>query len=604
MNCGAGPEDMVPLLERMGPRLEVPVHVQPNAGLPELEGNKTVFRLQPEPFADQTAALVNLGAKFLGGCCGTGPDHIAALGKALGGTAWQRPAPNPPGIVLTTRSHSVYIGPGNPLAIIGERINPTGKQQLTEELQQGVMTEVLAMAEDQIALGASVLDVNVGAPMVDEKVLLPQAAQALAERVSAPLALDSNDADALEAALWTMPGSALANSISGEPDRMERLGPVVRDLGCPFILLPIIGRKLPVTAAERLDVIEKLLAQAEALGIPKRLIMVDALALTVSSKPEAAKACLDVIRHCTDVWGLPTTMGLSNISFGLPARELVNGTFLAMAMAAGMSSAISHPGSTRLREAQAAAEVLLTLDPGAERFISDYADWTPGSGESGGGAPGAGGRPARKKAETPGEAVIMGAKDDVEALVQAELDQGVAPFAIVNEQLIPGIMEVGEKYERKEYFLPQLMLSAEAMQRGFAVLKPLLAEEEGAAAKPKIIMATVEGDIHDIGKNIVCLLLKNHGFDVLDLGKDVPAQAIVDAARKEGAPLIGLSALMTTTMVRMEDVVRLAKKHDLDSRIIIGGAVVSQAYAERIGADGYATDAVAAVRLAKQLLEA
>ena len=272
-----------------------------------------------------------------------------------------------------------------------------------------------------------------------------------------------------------------------------------------------------------------------------------------------------------------------------------------MAMASGLSSAISHPGEARLREAQAAAEVLLELDPAAERFIAGYSGWTPG--EGGGVVPGGGGG-GRSKAETPREAVVRGQKDDVVGLLQAELDKGREPFELVNGELIPGIMEVGEKYERKEYFLPQLLLSAETMQTGFELLKPMLTDDENAEAQPKIIMATVEGDIHDIGKNIVCLMLRNHGFTVLDLGKDVPAEVIVDTAKKEGAPLIGLSALMTTTMIRMEEVVNLAKEKGVQARIIIGGAVVSQAYADRIGADGYAADAVAAVRLAKQLANA
>ncbi len=601
VNCGSGPEEIVRLVERLSRRLEAPFHVQPNAGIPRLEGGRTVFPLGPEEFAAKSAPFVDLGAKFLGGCCGTGPEHIAALAAALQGRQWEGPRPvERPCLVLTTRGRSVAVDHALPLVLIGERINPTGKKKLAEELQAGVFGEAMAMASEQIEAGAAVLDVNVGAPMVKEAEILPALVKALSERFDTPLSVDTTNVEAMAASLWACAGSPLVNSISGEAGRLEELGPLCRKLGAPFILLPLAGKKLPVTAPERLAAIEALLRKAEDLGIPRRLIMVDALALTVSSKPEAAKACLAVIRHCRDAWRLPTVLGLSNVSFGLPARELVNSTFLALCMGEGLTACIANPGSVRLRESLAAAEVLLNRDPQAGRFIAGFSSWK----SSEAGLTGSRIAAPESAAATPREAVVRGDKERVVSLLEAALEQGRDPFELVGEELVPGIMEVGEKYERREYFLPQLMLSAETVQAGFERLRPLLEKSGREEVRPRVVMATVEGDIHDIGKNIVCLMLRNHGFDVLDLGKDVPAATIVEAARRENAALIGLSALMTTTMVRMEEVVALARGQGLGARIFIGGAVVSQAYAEAIGADGFAGDAVAAVRLAKQLLSA
>lgn len=603
-NCSAGPEQMLDVLGDWAPRLETPIFVEANAGLPELDDDgNTTFRLQAEPFAEQAAKFVDFSAKFIGGCCGTTPDHIRALRAKVGNTPWKRPEKTDDAqMVLTSRAVSVPIGFNHPGVIIGERINPTGKKQLTAELQEGVFTEALRFASEQVEHGAPVLDINVGAPMVDEVALLPELVKTVQSRFPAPLSIDSNDAAAVEAGLWVYPGSPLVNSISGEPGKMEELGPLCKLFGAPFILLPIVGSKLPVTATERIKVIEGLLIEAEKLGIPKRLIMVDALALTVSSKPEAARHCMDVMRHCRDEWGLPTTLGLSNISFGLPARELLNSTFLSLSMVSGLSSFIANPNSQRLQETLYSAEVLLNRDPQAERYIAKYTGWTPAAPTQAtpGGASGGSGTEGLPPVQA---AVIKGDKDNVVSLVEVELDNGLAAMEIVNDLLIPGILAVGEKYEKKEYFLPQLLQSAETMQAAFARLKPLLEEDEEAGEKPLIVMATVEGDIHDIGKNIVCLMLKNYGFEVVDLGKDVKAEAIVDAAQEHSASIIGLSALMTTTMVRMEDTIKLVGERNMDTKVIIGGAVVTEKFCNAIGADGWSTDAIDAVKLAQRLTQ-
>jgi 5-methyltetrahydrofolate--homocysteine methyltransferase len=595
-NCSAGPDELVLVARAMLRVCDTPVLIQPNAGLPELLDGATVFRLPPDPFATAVSTLAADGVTCLGGCCGTTPDHIRALAALCEGRAVPRPERSGrPCLTVTSRSLAVEFGFDRPCRIIGERINPTGKAELTAELQRLETRKLLAYAEEQVAQGADLLDVNVGAPMVDEARMLPLAVQALTSAHAIPLCLDSSSVEAVRAGLEAYPGSALVNSISGEEDRMDILGPLCRDYGAPFILLPLKGRKLPVAAAERLAIIEDLLRKAEDLRIPRRLILVDALALTVSSKPEAAKACLEVIRHCRERWGLGTTMGLSNISFGLPARDLINSTFLAMAMGAGMTSFIANPNAVRIRESLAAAEVLLGRDSQAAGFIGAYAGWTAGAPLAT--APRAG---EEEEGGPVALAVIKGHKDRIADLLRERIAAGADPFALVDDEMIPAIAKVGEKYEKKEYFLPQLLLCAETMQAGFESIRHLLVRE-GREDKGTVVMATVEGDIHDIGKNIVCLMLRNFGFDVVDLGKDVAAADIVAAAEERRASVIGLSALMTTTMVRMEDTVRLVRERNLNCRVMVGGAVVSQSYADLIGAHGYADDAVAAVRVAERL---
>ncbi|MCD7982850.1 MAG: homocysteine S-methyltransferase family protein [Desulfovibrio sp.] len=595
-NCSLGPDQMLPVVRELLSACACPVMAEPNAGLPELRGNVTVFPLGPEEFARKTAAFAGLGARILGGCCGTTPQHLAALSRTLYGMECTLPeSPRRDGICLTSRSQLVRIGVDEPLVVIGERINPTGKKALTQELQEGRFDTALQLADQQVEAGAGVLDVNVGASLVDETVLLPDLVQRLAGRLTLPLSLDSSNAEAIAKALPYCPGSFLVNSISGEADRMDVLGPLCRDYGAPFILLPLQGAKLPVRAAERIRIVEHLLERAAALGIPRRLVMVDILALAVSSKAEGGRQCLQMARWCRSQ-GLPTTLGLSNISFGLPARELLNATFLSMAVGAGLTSCIANPSATRLREAVDAMRVLGAHDPHAESFIASYAEWKPAGGavlrrNGGGGA-----------AKTLGEAVLNGDKENVLPLLDAELEAGADPFVLVQDTLIPAITEVGARYERREYFLPQLIRAAETMQTAFAHLKPRLEANRGQEERPVIVMATVEGDIHDIGKNIVALLLGNHGFDVVDAGKDVPAEAIVACALEHNARIIGLSALMTTTMVRMEDTIRLIRERDLPIKVMVGGAAVTQAFADAIGADAYCPDAVCAVRAAKNFV--
>jgi 5-methyltetrahydrofolate--homocysteine methyltransferase len=605
MNCGQGP------LEMRGAALELlrlspfPVLIQPNAGLPRLEGGETVFPLGPEEFASLTADFAREefhgGARCVGGCCGTTPAHIAALGKIIRSLPPQGPRPAHAGIALTSRSGLTRIGSGQPLRIIGERINPTGKKQLSAELGEGVFTTALRFADEQAQGGAAALDVNVGAPMIDETLCLPALVESLQTRVSLPLSIDSTNMQAVEKALRVYPASPLVNSISGEEGRLEFLGPLCRDFGASFILLPLRGKKLPVLAKERIAILEELLERMDALGVPRFLAVVDALVLAASSSPEAGGECLKFISYCAHTLRMPVLCGLSNISFGLPARELLNASFLGLAAGAGMNACIANPSNLRIRETVDSVNLLLGHDPGADNFIRAYAGREAREAGAVKSAPSPEAEQPRPSYPELTAAVIGGVSEGIEDLVQKALDAGEGPFAIVREKLIPALNVVGERYERKEYFLPQLIRSAQTMQRAFGVLKPLLEKASGGTERPVVVMATVEGDIHDIGKNIVSLMLENHGFEVVDLGKDVAAERIVQEALARDAPVIGLSALMTTTMVRMRDTVELVEQKGLPQKVMVGGAVVTEEFARSIGAH-YAPDAVAAVHLAESLL--
>ncbi len=602
-NCSQGPEGMAEIVRRLLTVSSVPVFAQPNAGLPELVDGRTVFPLNARDFAALTAPFAGMGARLLGGCCGTTPAHIEALREALlsGGPEVEPVRPERhEGIVLTSRQDLVRIGAEEPFVLIGERINPTGKKKLTAELQAGSVSLALDYARQQIDGGARVLDVNVGAHNVDQKVFLPRMVAELTAGFSLPLSLDSSDDEALLAAMPWCPGSFLVNSVNGSAGRMARIGAACRDFGMPFILLPMRGAALPETAEDRIAILTDLLKEAEELGISRRLMMVDLLALAISSKARGARECLRLLAWCREQ-GLAATIGLSNLSFGLPARELVNANFLAMAAGMGLTSCIANPASGRIRETVACADLLMARDPHAERFIAGYAGWTS---DSGGPKPapaqaGESGAAAGPAAD-PGDAVIRGDREKVIRLLDERLAAGADPFALVSDELIPAITEVGRLYEKKIYFLPQLIRSAETMQTAFAHLRPRL-QKNSEERRPAVVLATVEGDVHDIGKNIVGLLLSNHGFEVIDAGKDVPAERIIATALEHGAGIIGLSALMTTTMVRMEDTVRLVRERKLPIRVMVGGAAVTPAFAESIGADAYSADAVEAVAVAKRL---
>lgn len=597
-NCSLGPDEMLPVIRELLVTTDKPVLGEPNAGLPKLENGETVFPQQPVEFADKTAEFAKIGVQIIGGCCGTTPAHIRCLHeKLLDFSVSKRIEPKFDGICLTTRTKMINISSSYPFVLIGERINPTGKPWLIKEFQDGNLSGAIRLADEQIANGASVLDINSGAPLCDETVLLPRLVEAISSRVDLPLCLDSSDINALEAALPWYAGSCLINSINGEMKRMALLGPICKKYGSPFILLPLMNGNLPEKARERIKITEKLLEEADDLAIPRSLILVDILALSLSSVPMGAQECFKMLEWCKKQ-NLPTTIGLSNISFGLPARELLNSAFLCMAVGAGLLSCIANPESARLREALAAISVIDGTDNNCTHFIKDYSGWSNNVIKNNAGK--------KKEIENKDElyqAVLHGDLENITKIVKKELALGKDPYKLINENLIPAITQVGNLYEVHEYFLPQLIRSAETMKKAISILSPLVKKRGEERKRPVIVMATVEGDIHDIGKNIVSLLLSNHGFEVVDAGKDVPAERIVEFAVENNASIIGLSALMTTTMSRMKDTIELVRTKNLPIKIMVGGAAVTEEFANAIGADVYCGDAVDSVRAAKRLTE-
>ncbi|MDI6615255.1 MAG: homocysteine S-methyltransferase family protein [Syntrophaceae bacterium] len=591
-NCSTGPEEMLAFIEAMKPWAKVPLVAKPNAGMPQLIDGVTCFTMGAETFVSFATQFIEKGANLLGGCCGTAPDYIRLLKKEIAGARPVPPVRESISAISSARSSLILEGE-RPLAIVGERINPTGKKDLQAELREGKMSLLRSMAREQEKKGAKLLDVNVGMADIDQKKTMLDAIGALAVASDLPLVIDSSDSEVIEAALRLYPGRALINSISGEREKMERLLPAAARYGAMFILLPLAGGAIPETAEERKKIIEEVFAEAKALGFTKADIVIDGLVMAASSDLKAPMETLKTVEWSSTIFKANTLVGLSNVSFGMPERPWLNGAFLSMAVSRGLTMAIANPGVEEVMNSAIAADLLAGKDRDAARYIAHFS-----------------GRPAEAKkpavsGETPADpifqAVLEGNRDDIESILSRALEAGGEARKLVDEHMIPAITEVGVLFDRKEYFLPQLIASAEAMKKGIAWLEPRLA---GAAPtkkeKGRIIIATVEGDVHDIGKNIVALMLRNQGYAVTDLGKDVPAATIIREAVRLKPAVIALSALMTTTMVKMADVIDLARKQSPDCRFMVGGAVVTKGYAESIGAH-YAKDGVEAVRVADEL---
>jgi 5-methyltetrahydrofolate--homocysteine methyltransferase len=588
---------MLEVVRKIKPLAKIPVIVKPNAGLPKLRDGKTVFEMPPEEFGTFVDDFVEAGVNMMGGCCGTSPAYIAQVASHVKGKTPKVWIENEAGIsgLSSARGH-VFLKPGTPVKVIGERINPTGKKKFQEALREGRFEEIKRFAVEQEASGADLLDVNVGMSGIDEAAVMMQAVAMLSTSSKLPLVIDSSNPEIIAKALRLYPGRALINSISLEKIK-EPLLEVAAKYGAMFILLPLSDEEVPATAAGRIENTKKLLARAEKLGFTKDDIVVDCITMTVSSEQRAGLETLEFVRWCAKDLGVNTTMGLSNVSFGLPERKWVNGAFLAMCVYNGLSSAIANPNELVLMNLKYASDVLTLNDKGSMLYVSNVVktDMTPGDGGNG--------KKERAESNSVFDCVVNGEKEIIVDRVKKMLDDGVDADEIINKHLIPGINKVGELYEAKKYFLPQLIAGAEAMKTAFASLETLIQKDGGAKEeKPKIILATVKGDIHDIGKNIVGIMLKNYGFDVMDMGKDIDSEAIVDKAMAENAALIGLSALMTTTMTRMKEVVEIAQSKGCKAKIIIGGAVITQDYADEIGADGYSKDGLDAVRVGKRLI--
>lgn len=599
MNCSTGPEEMLEPIRQTVEYAYVPVLAKPNAGLPELEDGVTVYKTTPEEFAEVGAKLVEEGVSIIGGCCGTTPAHIKALAdkvKPMGIHHVEAPRRR----VLTSERKTVEIDLDGPFMVIGERINPTGKKKLQAELREGSLNMVRDMARAQEENGAAILDVNMGMNGIDEKQMMLNTIHEVTYTVDCPLCIDSSHVDIIEAALRIYPGRALINSISLEKEKFEKLLPIAKKYGAMFILLPLSDEGLPKDAEEKRQIVRTILNAALKIGLHKEDIIVDGLVATVGANPLAALECFDTIQYCKDELGLATACGLSNISFGLPERIYVNSAFLTMAIAKGLTMAIANPSQDLLMNAAVASDMLLHKEGSDIRYINRMNQRAQKEAPATVNAASAG---ALEPANPVFDCVLKGNKGNILKEVDKALAAGEEPGAIINGQLIPAINEVGVLFDKQIYFLPQLISSAQTMQHAIEYLEPMLSKDKDAEPKATIIIATVEGDIHDIGKNLVALMLRNYGYRVLDLGKDVAADIIVDTALKENAQIIGLSALMTTTMMRMKDVVELAKERGCNSKIIVGGAAITQSFADEIGADGYSPDAADCVKLVERLLE-
>jgi 5-methyltetrahydrofolate--homocysteine methyltransferase len=593
-NCGLGPEGIHALLEKMRAVTALPLISQANAGLPQLVGDQTVFPAGPEDMTVLHDRLIALGVRIIGGCCGTTPEHIRAIHAALEGRdqTWIPPAR---GLYLSSRGTVVPIGGEAACAIIGERINPTGKKGYAAELREGKTAYIRREAQEQTEAGAVLLDVNCGAPGVDEPLSLERAVFAVNGVSSAPLVLDSSDPEALERGLKAADGKVLINSVNGERKSLEAVLPLARKYGAAVIGLALDEEGIPADAEGRVSVARAILDAALQAGLPARDVVIDALVLTVSAEQKGAVVTLEALRRIRQELGLATVLGVSNISYGLPDRPVLSSVFFAMALQAGLDAAIVNPKEERMMDAFRGAMVLLGRDLRAEEYIAHY-----GSFKAPPRAPQTEGRSLDIRAQL-AAAIIEGDSEGAPALVRQAFDEGLTAMQISNEGLLPGLEEVGRRFGEKQIFLPQVMLSADTMHAAFDVIKERMQGEAGPSSG-KILMATVEGDIHDIGKNIVCTLLENHGFEVIDLGKNVPADRIVEAALRHKVDAVGLSALMTTTLARMEETLERLRQEGVKVFTMVGGAVVTEDYAARIGADLYGGDAMDAVRKIKQIL--
>ncbi|MDO4555972.1 MAG: homocysteine S-methyltransferase family protein [Lachnospiraceae bacterium] len=609
VNCSTGPKEMIQIVKEMKEYASIPIIAKPNAGLPELEDGKTVYKMKPEEFVSYIPELIQTGANLLGGCCGTDPDFIEKIketAKQFTPVSWKEEKIP----CLASERKIQPIDLNGPFLLIGERMNPTGKKALQAELREGSLKLLLSMAEEQEEKGAKILDLNVGMNGIDEKETMLKAIEELGLTTSLPLCIDTSHVSIMEAALRAYPGRALINSVSLEKEKIEKALPIMKKYGAMFIILPLSDEGLPKNAEEKKQIIKTIMEKAAKLDIPKNHMIVDGLVATVGAQPEAALETLETIRYCKEELKLPSMAGLSNISFGLPDRMKINGAFLAMAMERGMTLAIANPNSQMLLDAMYASALLLHK-PGSDLdYIKHCQSQTV---------------PVLKAAETSTKmeskkegqtadkgnvslesevfkSVVSGDRAGILEEVKKELERGTKPGSIINDQLIPGINKVGELFDKKMYFLPQLISSAEAMKKAIEYLEPMLSVDS-KQEMAVVVIATVEGDVHDIGKNLVTLMFKNYGYRVIDLGKNVPKEDIVDTAVKENAAIIALSALMTTTMMEMKHVIEYKKEKGCPAKVIIGGAVTTQSFADEIGADGYSEDAAAAVKLVERLLK-
>lgn len=630
VNCSTGPAEMIPLVAKMKEYANIPILAKPNAGMPELIDGETVYAMTPEEFAEYGRQLVEAGANLIGGCCGTTKDHISALARIVRLTEVPE-IDTTKRRVLASERQLLDIDIDGRFFVVGERINPTGKKKLQEELRNDSLDMVVKMAEEQEEKGAAVLDINVGMNGIDEDAMMQKVIYEVTNTVNLPLCIDSSYVEVIEHALRIYPGRALINSISMEQVKMEKLMPIAKKYGAMFILLPLSDEGLPKDIEEKKTIITTIYDRAIEMGFSKEDIIVDGLVATVGANKKAALETLETIEFCKNEMGLPTICGLSNISFGLPERGFVNTAFLTMAIAKGLTMAIANPSQGLLMNAAFASDLLMDKEGADVAYIENVKPMVDIAGNvgtgtgaatgkntvTGDGRKGASSSASNNSGEKDGNIsgqgdvnksqlymnVLKGNKRTMVNDTKKFLEEGFEPQALIEQHLIPAINEVGVLFDKKKYFLPQLIASAEAMELAVSELEPLLPKAEAGKEKATIVIATVEGDIHDIGKNLVAMMLRNYGYRVIDMGKDVPKEEIVDMAVKEKADVIALSALMTTTMMRMKDVVEYVKELGLNIKVVIGGAVITQSFADEIGADGYSKDAAEACKVVEKLLK-
>ena len=601
INCSLGPKEIFPMAKRLAEAVpgNFPVFVKPNAGLPRADGSG--YDITPQLFALQMKPYRELHLFAAGGCCGTTPEFIKLLNGTFAGCTPGRPAHRMPSVLCTPVDTVTVDG----ITVVGERINPTGKKRFQQALREGDMNYVLEQAVSQAEAGAQILDVNVGAPGVDEPVLMEQVVKALQSVTSLPLQLDSSNVEALARGLRVHNGKPIVNSTNGEPEKLAAILPLCKKYGAAIVGLAIDEKGIQPKAADRVAIARRITEAALAAGIPREDIYIDCLTLTASAQQEDVLATVQALEACKKELGVRTVLGVSNISFGLPCRTYLNTTFLTMAMYAGLDLAIMNPSSEEMMAAVYAYNVLTNRDKQSTKYIERFADRVPASTAL---AQAAKAAPAANAAEAEltgpyaalMKAVEKGLKGDAAAHTRALLAEK-QPLEVVDEALIPALDIVGAKYEKGTLFLPQLLQAASAAQSAFEEIKTAIAQKgEGSASKGRIVLATVKGDVHDIGKNIVRVILENYGFEVLDLGRDVPVETVVDTVREKDVHLVGLSALMTTTLKSMEETIAALHAAKLDCKIMVGGAVLTPEYAEKIGADWYAKDAKRSADIAKE----
>lgn len=586
INCGMGPEQMLPILSEIMEYTSIPVIVKPNAGLPKQRDGEVYYDVVPRQFAQTMQKVLQLGASVIGGCCGTTPEHIRVMIQGVQSRQLQRPVPTDKTIVS---SYGKAVLLGQKPMIIGERINPTGKKKFKQALKEHDMDYILKEGITQQDRGAHILDVNVGLPDIDEVAMMKKVITELQSVTSLPLQIDTVDIKAMEAAMRIYNGKPMVNSVNGKQESMDQVFPLIQKYGGVVIGLTIDEEGIPNTAEGRIKIAGKIIKEAEKYGIQKKDIVIDVLAMTISSEPDGAKVTLEALKGVREAYGVCTVLGVSNISFGLPYRPAINSNFYTMAMQNGLSAGIINPSSEDMMRSYYSFCALMNYDENCEEYIQKYGNQQIST------------TSIMSSELTLKSAIEKGLKEEAHHATR-ELLKSQEPLEIINQHLIPALDVVGKGFEKGTIFLPQLLMSADAAKIAFAVLKDVLAQNGGdVQKKDKVILATVKGDIHDIGKNIVKVLLENYSFDVIDLGKDVPPETIVDCAIREDVKLIGLSALMTTTVVSMEDTIKLLHQKKPECKVMVGGAVLNQDYADMIGADFYGKDAMQSVYYAQRV---